>query len=131
LKFNFLNRKQKLTKEAKKARNRERLFLVFSGILLGISFPPFPFPFQLLMFAGLIPYFYVIEKKERLLDINRYTYLMAFVFCFITLYWVGSWQAKADPFLMISGVLLIFINPIFFLIPSTLYYFSRRIFPPK
>lgn len=69
----------------------------------------------------------VIEKREGLGNINRATYLMAFVFGLLTLYWVGSWQSTADPFLMISGALLIFVNPVFFLIPSTIYFYCRRI----
>jgi apolipoprotein N-acyltransferase len=83
------------------------------------------------MFTAFIPYFGVIEKKKSLLEINRASYLVFFVFCFITLYWVGSWQKSADPFLMISGVLLLFFNPLVLLIPSTLYYFSLKIFPRK
>ena len=129
--INFWKNREALTPEQKKIKNKERLLLVSSGILLGISFPPFPFPFQLFMFFGLIPYFYVIEKKASLIDINRSSYLAFFVFGLITLYWVGSWQKNADPFLMISGVLLLFVNPLFLLIPSTLYYFSRRIFPKE
>ena len=111
-----------------KAKNKERLLLILSGILLGVSFPPVPFPFTLLMFVGLIPYLKIIEQKERLLDINRSTYLMAFVFSAITIYWVGSWQKETDPFLMISGGLLLFVNPAQLLIPSTLYYFTKKLF---
>ncbi len=129
--INFWKNREVLTPEEKKIKNKERLLLILSGVLLGISFPPFPFPFQLLMFFGLIPYFYVIENKTSLIDINRSSYLTFFIFGLITLYWVGSWQKNADPFLMISGVLLIFVNPLFLLIPSTLFYFSRKIFPGK
>ncbi len=129
--INFWKNREVLTPGQKKIKNKERLLLILSGILLGISFPPFPFPFQLLMFFGLVPYFYVIEKKTTLIDINRSSYLAFFVFGLITLYWVGSWQKNADPFLMISGVLLIFVNPLFLLIPSTIFYFSRKIFPGK
>ena len=117
-----------LTPEEKKAKLKNRLLLILSGILLGISFPPFPMPFPLLMFISLIPYFYVLEKKERLLDINKAAYLTAFIACLITIYWVGSWQKESDIFLMISGGLLLFVNPVFFLIPSTIYYFTRKVF---
>jgi len=123
--------KPSLSESEKKNKKQEKILLVLSGILIGLSFPPLPFPFQLLMFVGFIPYFYVIEKKNKLLDISRSTYLMAFVFSAITIYWVGSWQASADPFLMISGILLVFVNPVFFLIPATLLYFSRKVFPSK
>ncbi len=99
---------------------------MLSGILLGISFPPFPFPCQLFMFIAFVPYLYVIEEKKTLAEINRATYLAFFIFCLITIYWVGSWQKGADPFLMIAGGTLLFFNPLLFLIPSTLYYLARR-----
>ncbi|MGE5458314.1 MAG: apolipoprotein N-acyltransferase, partial [Methanococcaceae archaeon] len=108
---------------------KEHLWLIAGGAALGLSFPPFPFPAQLLMFAGFVPLFIVIEEKEKLIEINRSAYLSFFIFNLITLYWVGSWQKQADPFLMISGALLVFVNPAFMLIPTTLYYFSRRILP--
>jgi apolipoprotein N-acyltransferase len=127
----FRRNKEIQTPEEKRERNKNRLLLVSAGILMGLSFPPFPFPFQLLMFAGLIPLLIVLEKKERLLDINRAVYLFGFIFSLITLYWVGSWQEKSDPFLMISGGLLVFVNPVFFLIPSTLYYLARGLFSRK
>ncbi len=105
-----------LSKDTKRA--------IVSGILLGIAFPPFPFPY--LMFVGLIPYLIALENKKTLAEVNRLTYLMAFVFCLISLYWVGSWTKEADPFLMISGVALLFFNPILFLIPSSLYHLTQK-----
>ena len=78
--FKSKNKKIPQTPEEKKEKRKERLLLILSGILLGVSFPPFPFPFTLLMFVGLVPYLKVIEKKQTLLEINRSTYLMAFVF---------------------------------------------------
>jgi len=98
---------------------------------MGLGFPPFPFPCTLLLFIGLVPYLYVIEERKTLGEINRATYLTFLVFCVITIYWVGSWQKQADTFLMIAGGTLLFVNPLFFLIPSTLLYFSRKIFPTR
>ncbi|GAB4292418.1 MAG: apolipoprotein N-acyltransferase [Ignavibacteriaceae bacterium] len=119
------------TPEEKRIIRKERFLLILSGLLLGISFPPFPFPFQLFMFVALLPYFYVISNRETLSGINRATYLMAFVFCLITIYWVGSWQPEADTFLIIGGSVLLFFNPIVFLIPSSIYYFARKSFSPS
>lgn len=131
MKIIFWRNRIPFSNEERKQRKKERLLLSLSGLLLALSFPPIPFPAPLLLFAALIPYLTIIEQKKKLIEINRATYLMAFVFCLFTLYWVGSWQKEADLFLMISGILLIFVNPVFFLIPSTLLYFSRKVFPQK
>jgi len=53
---------------------------------------------------------------------------MFFVLSLITIYWVGSWQSKADPFLMIGGGVLIFFYPVVLLINSSVFYFSQKIF---
>jgi apolipoprotein N-acyltransferase len=130
VKFKFWHRIP-LTPEARHLRNNQRWLGVLSGILLGISFPPFPFPATLLIFIGLIPYFFVMDKKDKLVDINRFTYLTAFIFNLITIYWVGGWGSETDPFLMIGGVALLFFNPVLFLIPSTLFYFAKQSFNKK
>jgi len=112
---------------AQRKQNRKNLLLgMFSGVLLGLAFPPFHF--TLLIFVGMIPYFIVLQKKEGLAEINRFTYFTFFIFNLITIYWVGSWTKNADPFLEIAGSVLMFFNPLLFLIPSTLYYFTKKIF---
>jgi len=118
-----------VTPEEKKHRGKERILLIISGILLGISFPPFPFPFTLLIFLGLIPYFIVITKRTSLASISRATFLFSFVFSLITIYWVGSWSNEADPFLMMGGAALLIAYPCVMLIPSTLFYLARKVFP--
>jgi apolipoprotein N-acyltransferase len=112
--------------ELNKDKRINRVLLILSGILFGISFPPFPFPITLLIFFFLIPYLFVIQKKSSLLEINRSSYLMFITLSLITLYWVGSWQSKADPFLMIGGGVLIFFYPTVLLIISSLYYLTRK-----
>jgi apolipoprotein N-acyltransferase len=114
------------TPEEKKENRKELLLGLTSGILLGLSFPPIPLPY--LLFIGLIPYLIVLEKRKSLSEINRLTYFTAFFFNIITLYWVGSWTPDADTFLMIAGSILMFFNPLVFLIPSTLYYFATKTF---
>ena len=93
---------------------------------MGLSFPPIPLPY--LAFFGLIPYLYVLEKRDGLAEINRFTYFTFFFFNLITLYWVGSWTKDADSYLLIAGTTLMFFNPLLFLIPSTLYYFAKKRF---
>ena len=123
----FSKYKTTKTPEEKKKLKTERLLLILSGVLLGISFPPFPFPFTLFLFVGFIPYLIVLKNRRTLADINRASYLMAFVFCVLTVYWVGSWQAEADPFLMMGGGAMLLALPAVMIIPSTLYYLSVKI----
>ncbi len=115
-----------LTPNQKKERNRDLFLGLLSGILLGLSYPPVPLPF--LSFVSLVPFLFVLEKRETLLSINRFTYYTLFFFNLITLYWVGSWTKEADTFLMISGAALLFFNPLFYLIITTLYHFSKKTF---
>lgn len=115
-----------LTPEEKKVRKKQLLLGLFSGVLLGISFPPVPLPY--FAFFALIPYLFVLEQRKGLGEINRFTYFTFFFFNLITLYWVGSWTKDADPFLLIAGTTLMFFNPLLFLIPSTLYYYTRKKF---
>lgn len=129
MKINLFKRKNFLTAEEKKQKNKERLLLALSGIMMGLSFPPVPAP--VLMFAGLVPFFYAIEKREHLIDLNRAAYIMAFFFSVTSVYWVGAWQVANDPFLMIAGALLLFVNPVFFLIPTTIYYFAKKFLKPE
>jgi apolipoprotein N-acyltransferase len=119
------------TPDEKKKIRKERILLILSGILLGVSFPPFPFPFALLLFVGFIPYLIVLKNRQSLAEINRATYLMAFVFSVVTVYWVGSWQAEADPFLMMGGGAMLLALPAVMIIPSTLYFLSSKVFKAK
>ncbi len=130
--MSLLNKfKSHKTPDEKKKLKEEKLLLILSGVLLGISFPPFPFPFALLSFVGFIPYLIVLKNRQSLAEINRATYLMAFIFCVVTVYWVGSWQTEADPFLMMGGGAMLLALPGVMIIPSTLYYLSSKIFKTK
>ncbi len=104
--------------------NKDIKLAVLGGFLLGVSYPPLPFYF--LAFIAFVPYLYGISNRNGLASINRFTYVFAFVFNLITLYWVGSWTKEADQFLMISGAVLLFFNPLLFLIPSSIYAIVKK-----
>lgn len=112
-----------------KDQKNDWLLAVLSGAILGLSYPPFPFPF--LTFIALVPFLIVIEKRDSISSINRISYIMFFSFTIVTLYWVGSWTAEADPFLMLSGVALMFVNPFLYLIITTMYGLARKVFGKK
>ena len=100
------------------------LICIVSGILIGISYPPIPFPY--VIFIAFVPYFFILNKTEQLIKRMHYSYLTFFVFNLITIYWVGSWTKEADPFLMISGGLLLFVNPALYLIPVFLHHYALK-----
>lgn len=112
------------TPEQRKRNRKELLLGLLSGVLIGLSYPPIPLPY--LVFIAFVPYLFVIQKREGLAEINRFTYFTMFIYNIITLYWVGGWLPNSDPFLMIAGTTLFFFNPLVFLIPSTLYYLAKK-----
>lgn len=128
MKLISFTKSKNLSAEEKTLLRKDRLLLLLSGVLIGISFTPFPFPFTLLLFVSFIPYLFIVNRRNSLLQVNRASYLFFFVFSLITLYWVGSWQSKADPFLMIGGGVLVFFYPVVLLINSTLFFLSQKIF---
>ncbi len=107
-----------------KREKREVLLAIASGVALGAAYPPLPF--YLFAFVAFIPYFFALKNRDTLASVNRLTYVFAFAFNLITLYWVGSWTKEADPFLMLSGAVLLFFNPLLFLIPSSLFYVAKK-----
>ncbi|MBV6444993.1 MAG: apolipoprotein N-acyltransferase [Ignavibacteriales bacterium] len=114
-----------LEKAEEKAQLRhDRYLLVIAGVLMGFAYPPVPFP--LTSFFALVPLFTVLERRQKLIDLNRAIWFFGFITGVVSLYWVGAFTVGKDPFLMIGGGLMLFANPVFFLIPSTLYYAAIR-----
>jgi len=119
-------KRKKLSVEEIDQKRKDLLLLSLSGLFLALAFPPLPFHY--FIFVGLIPYFIVLEKRETLAEINRATYFMAFIFSLLTVYWVGGFTVGKDYYLMVSGFVLLFFNPLLFLIASTLFYFPLSVF---
>ncbi len=103
--------------------NKQIYYAILSGVLLGLSFPPFPF-FPL-AFIAFIPLFVSFELNYSSKIFLR-SYLTFFTFCGLTNWWIGSWQSNTDPFLMASGIALSIVHPFFFLIPIYIYIFYRK-----
>ena len=95
-----------------------------SGLLLGLSFPPFHL--EWLAFVGLIPFLFAIEDAPNYKEVFKLTYFAFLVFNIITIYWVGGWSTGADPFLLIGGAALVIGHPLFFTIPMLVYHFVKK-----
>lgn len=99
-------------------KDKRFLLGLSSGILLALSFPPYPF--FLFAFIGLIPILTVFNlvKRKWLL-----VYLVFFIYHYATNWWISSWQKDTDPYLFISGFAVAFIHPLLFMIPFLLLHF--------
>jgi apolipoprotein N-acyltransferase len=93
--------------------------LAASGLLLGLAYPPNPV--GLFGSIGLVPLLYALERARAYRQAFAWSYMSLLLFSALSTWWVGSWQAKADPFLMISCIALIFIHPLFFVFPLLIY----------
>lgn len=112
-----------------KIENKRDFFInlilaVLSGLLLGLSFPPLKLGF--LAYIALVPLLILVNRVKNYLQLLRFSYLGLLIFHIISLYWIGGWSSKTDPFMMIGSVALILVHPIFYLIPIVFYYFIRK-----
>ncbi|MGO9482776.1 MAG: apolipoprotein N-acyltransferase [Candidatus Kryptoniota bacterium] len=111
---------------AKKFFSSEVGLCVFSGLLLGFSFPPFHFGW--LAFAGFVPLLFVMDTTENYREVFKLSYFAFLAFNIVAIYWVGGWTKEADPFLMIGGAALVLGHPLFFTIPFLVYHFIHKRF---
>ncbi|HLA69372.1 MAG TPA: apolipoprotein N-acyltransferase [Bacteroidota bacterium] len=110
-------------------RRRRKLYVllcVISGILLGFSFPPSPL--YSFAYVGLVPFLFLFERLNNIGSLLRYSYLMLFVFHLITVYWVGGFTHLRDQYLVLSGVGLLAIHPMFYWIPLLAAHVVRKRF---
>jgi apolipoprotein N-acyltransferase len=108
--------KQKLTTAA---------ICAVSGILLGLSFPPYKTWF--LAYLGIIILLYLILSSEKLKQVFRRGYFTILVFNIVTVYWVSGWQSN-DIFLKLGGIATMLVHPLFFMLPVFLTYFVYKMF---
>ena len=88
-------------------RYKANLLGILTGIMLSLAFPPMPVSY--FAFVAFIPLIFALEERK---DGKVFLLLYAtfFFYNLITSWWVGSWQPEADPFLMLSGVVLVIAN---------------------
>lgn len=104
------------------------VLLILSGLLLGLAYPPNPVGW-LCAAVGPAPLLVAVERSRGFWQTVRWSYVAFLLFSALSTWWVGSWQARADQFLMISCVLLVIVHPLFFVVPVALYRLVRRWLP--
>jgi len=106
---------------------RKKLLVgLLSGLLLALSFPPYPF--FLFAFIGLVPLLYVFNSVRRRWLL---VYLVFFIYHYATNWWISSWQKDTDPYLFVSGFAVAIVHPFFFMIPFALLYLIQKKLPRR
>lgn len=108
------------------AQKRPWVNVLLTGILLGLSFPPFPFPF--LSLIGWVPLFYLWEYSTK-----KYwkTYFALLIWNVVVAYWlcltvIGA-NSLSEAFQnFLAGFLANTLNPFLMSIPIALFWFIRK-----
>jgi len=105
--------------------------ILVAGLFFALSFPPVNFYF--LIFFSFIILLDVIFQSNSLKQIISRTYKIFFVASLIAVSWIALSGMKegADPFLILGGVFIILVYPLFFVIPSVLFFFIKESFSGK
>jgi apolipoprotein N-acyltransferase len=97
---------------------------VLSGVMLGLSFPPFPL--GVLAWVGLVPLLVVLNAFPRPRGAFRFIYIAMLAFHLITLNWTGDYVQANDIYMMIAGAVTMTVHPLFYFIPLGVYLVVRR-----
>ncbi|MGA9116546.1 MAG: apolipoprotein N-acyltransferase [Bacteroidota bacterium] len=97
---------------------------VLSGLLLGLSFPPFSWGW--LACGAVVPLLFALEAAPGGWPSMRLAYLAMLVFHAVVLNWTGGYAHMKDPYMLIAGTATIVLHPLFYLLPLGLYGFCRR-----
>ena len=93
---------------------------LLSGVLLGLSFPSYPFiRLELLAWVALVPLLISLRTVEKAGELFRRAYLAMLVFCLISLWWVTLATLP-------GGVLTIFAQAFFLTIPLLAFYIVKK-----
>lgn len=99
---------------------------LLSGLSLGVAYAfPQLLGLPVLGMALLLMQFHREEHATRLNQIGK-LYITFFVFHAFTNWWVSSWQAQTDPYLLISGIALAIGHPFFLMIPFLILWSIRK-----
>ena len=106
---------------------RSGIGALLSGILTGLAFPS-PLGLEVAAFGGLVPILLLVPSARSAAHLFALAYAFGFGFHGTVNWWVSSWQAEADPYLLLAGILLWLGHPLFFVVPLAAYWFIARRF---
>lgn len=113
---------------------KNKYFILITGILLSLSFPPLVF--NNLVFIAFLPLFHFLhnnnnnnskfsnsenKNKDKKNSLFLPLYLTFFIYHVGANWWIGSFQEQTDPYLLMSAILLSLFHPFFFMFPIKIY----------
>jgi len=105
-------------------RSVKILLCALSGALFGLAFPPVGA--GILAVFGFVPLLLLLAADDTASEVFRHSFVAFLVFNIVTLYWPGGFTHQKDPYLMVSGILLLLANPMIMSIPMLVWYSARR-----
>lgn len=100
--------------------------VLLSGLLYGLSFPPVNLYF--LIYISFIILINIVLNSFKLKQVFFRTYGIFFFAGLTGVSWIAlsGMRDNADPFLIIGGILILFIYPMFFVPPVILFYYINK-----
>ena len=100
--------------------------ILVSGIFYGLSFPPVDLYF--LIYFSIVLLIDVINKSDKLKQVILRTYYVFLTAGLVGVSWIAlsGMRENADPFLIIGGIFIIFVYPLFFIPPMIFYYYINK-----
>lgn len=100
--------------------------ILLSGILMALSYPPFNF--YPLIIIGIAIVFWRVANAKQIKETFVNTYLAFFLLQLFDLSWIflSGMRENADRFLIIGGILVILIYPLYFVLPALFFYFVYK-----
>ncbi|NTW56694.1 MAG: apolipoprotein N-acyltransferase [Chlorobiaceae bacterium] len=93
---------------------------LLSGLLLGISFPTYPFlHFEIIAWIALVPLLLFLAEKEKAGEAYRGVYLCMLLFCIISLWWVSIATLP-------GGILTVLLQAFFLTVPMLLFFLLKK-----
>lgn len=100
-------------------RQRHLLLAICSGLLLGCSYALSEW-FGEFMLVAYVPLLVLFAEDSTEIGWSRrtwYAYSSLFLYHGLTNWWIASWQKQTDPYLFATGIVLMFVHPLFLVLP--------------
>jgi len=107
------------------------LTIISAGTFYGLSFPPVNLYF--LVFFSFVITLDIILRSKNLKQVIFRSYAVFFIAGIVAISWIGlsGMRDNADSFLIIAGIFVLFVYPLYFIPPLILFYFVNKNFSTR